>query len=212
MERFTIGYIRHDQRVFDKFLGPSIKNLDGDFDVISTTDENFPASNYNEIIDKSDTDYIILTHQDVSFSNDLLSRIELTMDLVGDWSALCMVGVSEDGIYRWSKPSMSFAVSSADCCFIVIDKRHGIRFDEETFDEFHLYVEDYCGQAKEKNGFPVCTILTNSRESSPDRLDESMPMYLNHHSVTVNKRGPAWGLYFEYRKKLESKWPGIKTT
>lgn len=212
MAKFTIGYIRHDQEVFDRFLGPSIKNLEGDFDVISTTDENFPASNYNEIIDKSDTDYIILTHQDVSFSSDLLSRIESKMNLVGDWAALAMVGVSDDGIYRWSEPSMSFVISSADCCFIVIDKRHGVRFDDETFDEYHLYVEDYCGQAKEKTGFPVCTILTKSRESSPERLDESMPMYLNHHSVTVNKRGTAWGRYWEYRKKLEDKWPGIKTT
>ena len=212
MEKFTIGYIRHNQEVFDRFLGPSIKNLDGDFDVISTTDQNFPASNYNQIIDSSDNNYVILTHQDVSFSSDLLSRIEATMNLVGDWSALAMVGVSEDGIYRWSKPSMSFAVSSADCCFIVIDKRHGVRFDEDTFDEYHLYVEDYCGQAKEKTGFPVYTILTSARESSPDKLDDSMSSYLNHHSVTVNERGTAWGKYWEYRQKLEDKWPGIKTT
>lgn len=209
---FSIGYINHDTDVFERFLGPSLNELNGDFEVVFTSDEKLPASNYNEIIDNSAYDFIILTHQDVSFSSDLLERISSTINSVGDWSALAMVGASYDGVCRWSNQNQSFELSSADCCFIVINKGHGIRFDESTFDDFHLYVEDYCGQAKKKTGFPVRTIFTNSRESSPDRRDESLNTYLNHHSVTVNKRGTAWGKYWEYRKKLEDKWPGIKTS
>jgi hypothetical protein len=209
---FSIGYISHDADVFERFLGPSIDNLKGEFQVVFTSDKKHPAENYNEIIDRSVFNFIILTHQDVSFSGDLLQRISLTINSIDSWSALAMVGVSDDGVYRWSNQAQSFEVSSADCCFIVINKSHGIRFDEKTFDDFHLYVEDYCGQVKEKTGFPVRTILTNSNESSPHQRDESLTTYLNHHSVTVNKRGPAWGKYWEYRKKLEDKWPGIKTT
>ena len=209
---FSIGYINHDDDVFNKFLGPSLNNLKGNFEIVCTSDKKRPAANYNEIIDRSVFNFIILTHQDVSFSSDLLQRISLTINSVGNWSALAMVGVSEDGVYRWSDQAQSFEVSSADCCFIVINKSHGIRFDEKTFDDFHLYVEDYCGQAKKKTGFPVRTILTNSKESSPHQRNESLTVYLNHHSVTVNKRGTAWGKYWEYRKKLEDKWPNIKTT
>jgi hypothetical protein len=209
---FSIGYIDHDADVFDRFLGPSLNKLNGDFEVVCTSDEKRPAENYNKIIDNSESDFIILTHQDVSFSSDLLERISSTINSVGVWSALAMVGVSYDGVYRWSNQNRSFELSSADCCFIVINKSHGIRFDENTFDDFHLYVEDYCAQARKKTGFPVRTILTNSRDSSPDQRDESLTTYLNHHSVTINKRGFAWGKYKEYRKKLQNKWPGIKTT
>tara|TARA_R100000654_G_scaffold40902_1_gene66993 strand:- start:2 stop:1243 length:1242 start_codon:yes stop_codon:yes gene_type:complete len=209
---FSIGYINHDDDVFNRFLGPSLNSLKGNFEVVCTSDKKRPAKNYNEIIDKSAFNFIILTHQDVSFSSDLLERISLTIKSVGDWSALAMVGVSEDGTYRWSNQDRSFEVSSADCCFILINKDHGIRFDEKLFDDFHLYVENYCGQVKQKTGLPVRTILTNSKESSPYQRDESLTTYLNHHSVTVNKRGTAWGKYWEYRKKLEDKWPGIKTT
>jgi hypothetical protein len=31
---FSIGYINHDADVFDRFLGPSLKNLSGDFQVV----------------------------------------------------------------------------------------------------------------------------------------------------------------------------------
>lgn len=208
---FSIGYIRHDQQVFDRFLGHSLNRLNGTFEVLSTSDEACPAKNYNELIDKSKSNILILTHQDVSFSSDLLERIQLTIDSVKDWGVLAMVGAAENGVCVWSRMHDSFEISSSDCCFIVINKEHGVRFDEETFDDFHCYVEDYCAQVREKTGLPTRTILTFATEASPYAV-EPYPTWLSHHSVTVNKRGPAWGKYWEYRKKLEDKWPGIKTT
>jgi hypothetical protein len=210
--KLTIGYIRHDIDTFNKFLGPSLDKLDGDFDLISTSDKRKPAHNYNTIVDSSLNNLVVLTHQDVSFSRDLLTIIDKTISKVGDFAALGMVGVSDDGIYRWSVSDNVFEISSADCCFLVVNKDHGISFDEKTFDDYHLYVEDYCGQAKSKTGNPVYTILVNSEESSPLFLEDNAESYLNHHSVTVSKRGFAWGRYWEYRAKLEAKWPGIKTT
>ena len=70
--RFTIGYIDHDKSVFDECLGSSLQNLQGDFDLISTSIKNKPSENYNHIINSSKNKYVILTHQDITFSNDLL--------------------------------------------------------------------------------------------------------------------------------------------
>ena len=57
MKQFTIGYIRHNKYVYETYLGPSIDNLQGEFDLISTSDENKPATNYNELISKCNTPY-----------------------------------------------------------------------------------------------------------------------------------------------------------
>ena len=35
--KFTIGYIDHNDDVYNKYLGPSLLNLSGDFDVIKTS-------------------------------------------------------------------------------------------------------------------------------------------------------------------------------
>ena len=34
MKQFTIGYIRHNKYVYETYLGPSIDNLQGEFDFI----------------------------------------------------------------------------------------------------------------------------------------------------------------------------------
>ena len=74
MKNFTIGYINHDNEVFNKYLKTSLNLLEDEFDIISTTDENNPAKNYNEILDKCKTLYLILTHQDVSFPPNLFKQ------------------------------------------------------------------------------------------------------------------------------------------
>jgi len=208
----TIGYIAHDYDVHKNFLGHSIGNLYTSIEVIAQSDKNKPAKNYNEILSKSSNDIVILTHQDVSFSSDLVERIDNTISEVGEFAALGMVGVDNNGSYHWSSESRVHELCTADCCFLVVNKSHGITFDEETFDDYHLYVEDYCAQAKSVTGHKVYTMLVNSQEAPPQVRLENNDSYLNHHSVTLNKRGPAWGRYWEYREKLEAKWPGIQTT
>ena len=51
--KFTIGYIDHNDDVYNKYLGPSLLNLSGDFDVIKTSSLESPAVNYNHILKKS---------------------------------------------------------------------------------------------------------------------------------------------------------------
>jgi hypothetical protein len=213
-KKFTIGYIEHDKDVFDRLLGPSLANLSGCFDIIKKSDSNFPAYNYNEIIKESKTPYIILTHQDVTFSPDLLLITEKTIEYLNDdFGALGMVGVDVNGSYRWSSSNKLYEVDTLDCCFIVVKKENVVRFDEENFGDYHLYVEDYCAQLNRKINKKIYTIfITSSESNNLGHYNDYKGSFLNHHSVTLSVRGTFWGRYNEFRTILEKKWPGIKTT
>jgi hypothetical protein len=160
------------------------------------------------------TPYIILTHQDVSFSSDLLDRIELTMEALDyNFGALGMVGVDKLGNYRWSEIEKIYQIDTADCCFLIIKTDNDIQFDEIDFNEYHLYVEDYCARLGRLKNQEIYTISTISKESDPNYTYKlNNDTFLNHHSFTVSNKGFCWGRYSEFKKKLQQKWPGIKTT
>jgi len=113
VKQFTIGYIRHNKYVYETYLGPSIDNLEGDFDVLSTTDENKPAANYNELISKCNTPYLILTHQDVTFSPNLLDRLKMTIKETP-------ITLGYDEVYKNSKSFLnhhSYTLSKRGSCW-----------------------------------------------------------------------------------------------
>lgn len=194
-KQFTIGYIDHDRSVYDRHLGPCLANLKGEFDVLSVwSSEGFPAANYNKMISRATTPYIILTHQDVTFDSDLLEKIELTISMVQNFGALGLIGAPN---YMWSNSRQIFEVETVDCCFIVTRTDNPIKFNDVDFGEFHLYVEDYCAQLKRVLGKSIYTILTDG---------------MMHHSATMTALGSCWGNYLIYKDKLLKKWPGIKTT
>jgi hypothetical protein len=217
---YTIGYIDHDKDVHSKYLGPSMSMLNDEFSVISTSDEKFPAQNYNYILDKAKTDRVILTHQDVSFPPDLLERIDMTYDFLEergvDVGALGMVGMDPKNRYTQlhSNEYAIFLVDTLDCCFVVVDPSNKVRFDEENFGDYHLYVEDYCAQLNRNHKKQNFTIIIDSG------VDEIFYEYhedfefdkLRHHSATISKLGACWGRYKEFKKKLIKKWGYIKTT
>ena len=219
MRTYTIGYISHDPVVFDKYLGPSLESLDGDFVVISTSDKAYPAENYNTIISCCDTDYLILTHQDVSFPPNLLSAIDKTIDAVGEESlgVLGMVGMHPDhpDLQLHSTADKVHLVDTVDCCFAVVNPRLNARFDSENFGEYHLYVEDYCAQMNRTLGRNNYTILIDSGVDEimdSNNNDGFVRDKLRHHSATVSKLGSAWGRYWEFRDVLTKKWGNLKTT
>ena len=207
--RYTIGFIRHDEKVFESYLGPSLEKLKGNFDIITTTNEKNPAENYNEIIEKSPNDFIILLHEDMSFTSDLLERLDLTnKTLNGKWSSIGVVGSDYESLHyknNWSNDQTIFECSTLDCCFILINKLQNIKFDTITFDEYHLYVEDYCLQARKHTGLGSFTMLMNSHDTSKESD-------ISHYGAITSKLGPAWGNYASYKRKLLHKWPNASTT
>ena len=132
-EKITIAYISHDKNVNEKYLKPNLENLNGDFDVISIDDKFKPAENYNILIEKSKTKYILFVHEDTTFSSDLLGRINTTIDLKPDFGAIGIVGTTQDGKYHWGELDTIKEVQRLDGCCILINKEHNLKFDSETF-------------------------------------------------------------------------------
>lgn len=82
---------------------------------------------------------------------------------------------------------------------IIIRTDINMVFDSETFNELHLYVEDYCARVL-KLGKKVLTLhlLPNTK--------------IEHHSITWHQLGPCWGNYNYYKQIFSQKHPGIATT
>lgn len=210
MKLFTIGYRARFPDVFEKYLGPSLNKLEGEFDIIKKEEqlatahndfisENSPAKNYNDIIFECTTPYLILCHEDVSFSPDIFECIQTTISKVPEFGVLGLVGCNNTGTNKWSEKNNIHEVDTLDSCFIVLRLDYGIKFDEKNFGGLHLYVEDFCGRLK-SFGKTIHTI----------ELQENS--YINHHSATWNTLGAAWGDYSEYKKVFTKLYPNLKTT
>ena len=210
MKNFTIGYRHRFPEVFEKYLGPCLQALEGEFNVmfasgglISDCNDfraaTMPAQNYNDMIDACETPYLALVHEDITFTPDLIYRLQDTIDRVPDFGALGLVGCDAGGVNRWSKTEKIYEVDTLDSCFIVVRKDLPVRFDAETFNELHLYVEDFCGQIH-NIGRKVYTI------TQPEGS------HIDHHSTTWNKLGGCWGNWAKYKTIFSQKYPNLKTT
>ena len=200
---FTFGWISHNKEAFEKYLGPSLEKIDGKYQSIFTDDSKNPAYNYNKIISECKTKWLILCHEDIAFSNDLLDQIKETIKLNPDSKFFGMSGSNGNQIIS-SDSKESRDILTADSCFIVIDTENlDLNFDENTFDDFHLYVEDFCVQLGEKGK----TILCDYTEpyNYPDEK-ENKKKWILHGGSTYFKLGSQWGRYKEYKEKLNKKW------
>lgn len=215
MKQFTIGYIDHSAEAHGLYLGPSLEKLEGEFDLDHTDSAQCPAKNYNVMIDRCKTPYLILTHQDVSFSPDLLACINKTIAQRPNFGALGMVGVDGQHAYLWSRPERIASLDTLDCCFIVLRPALKFKFDDVLFDDLHQYVEDYCGQVGRGAGLGVYTILTYAAGLYPGETNSKKLVgdsFLAHHGYTFTKRGACWGTWREYNRRLQEKWHGIQVT
>lgn len=209
-KKITIGFRLRFPDIYSKHLSHSISNLKGEFDIIGIGNTQikdfsdfqstkYPADNYNEIIDKASTPYVLLVHEDIIFTPDILESIENTITQHPDFGAIGLVGALHEGGNKWSEEGQSFEVDTLDSCCILIRKDLGLKFNSEVFDELHCYVEDMCGQIKSL-GKKVYTI--NYKVGSK----------MDHCSTTWNKLGGSWGNYPRYREMFGKMYPELKTT
>jgi len=207
--KFTIGYRSRFPEQYSKYLGPSLDNLKGDYDLIKIesnkiTDardfqsEKYPASDYNEMIRMCKTQYLILVHEDISFTPDFLESVENTINQYPDFGAIGLVG-HDDTDYRWSNSDKSYEVHTLDSCMIIVRMDLNMFFDDDTFNELHLYVEDYCARVG-LLGKKVLTINTIG------------DCHIEHHSSTWSQLGVCWGNYPHYKQIFVKKYPNILTT
>lgn len=208
MERITIAYIAYDTEVFNKYLHPSLQNLRGEFDTIClNSKDNMPAKNYNHMLEMSNNRYILFVHEDTTFSPDFLERMFISINKFPEFGAIGAVGNYQNNIH-WSRMESIMEVKTLDCCCILVNKENNIRFDEKTFDDYHLYVDDYCLQANAK-GLKNYTIPIDAAEAGKDEKYRMNASYFRHHSATVNKLGYCWGRYNEYLQRMDEKWKPI---
>mgnify|MGYP001192232288 CR=1 FL=1 len=212
-EKITIGILNHDNAVYEKYVAESLKQLQGDFDLIIEKNKK-PAQAYNDIIEKSKNRYIVFLHSDVTFSHEFIYNINKSIDRRPDFGAFCCVGVIKTMFGKvkiiTSDIKKEKQVITSDSCCLVINKDHHLLFDATLFDEYHMYVEDYCTQVRLKRGLNIYTILNNwiwiQNEGAFFNNNPNPYNWFIHHSHTFMKRGAKWGKWQYYKDILDYKW------
>jgi hypothetical protein len=200
--RFTYSYITYKKDVFDTYLGKCLPKILDKIDII--TKENIkPSEFHNLIIKESPNRYIIFSHEDVTFSDDIIDRIEDTILSLPEFGVLCMVGKNENNKNIGANSNDIKNLKFCDPCFFVIDKENPLLFDEKIFDDFHFGVEDYCIGSNEIHNRGTYTILTNWGK-------ENDILSFKHHSYTCKTVKYMWGNYNEYKKRLKDKWSNLE--
>ena len=145
-----------------------------------------------------------MCHEDVSFSEDLFDCIKETIDLNPDFNFFGFVGSNKNETIKCNTKK-SKDITTCDSCFIVIDLEKGIpAFDESTFDDFHLHVEDLCMQLGGRGKTILCNYL---EKNDYELLDQNKcKKWIYHGSSTYSKLGSSWGKYDEYKNRLNKKW------
>ena len=193
-----IVFVTLDNGCYEKYLGMCpMPNL-----IVISPPGPSPATTYNEVFDKTDERFVCFIHSDVTYDG-LLGAVERTIRarpgyLIG---AVGVVGHE----YVWSAKGGLADIETADSCCLVVDKEMGLRFDDKTFDGFHLYVEDICKQAGR-----VTTMDINAYDGLV--MPEAIGDYFIHHSYTYRRQGAMWGEYKKYKERFLAKWPGAHTT
>ena len=178
-----------DEEMLQKHLIQYIPDSITERHFIQGTRPSNMAALYNRVLVSAKSRYVIFAHPDVSFSEEVCSL--LVSELKGDVGVTGLVGVSGPGKYVWANSIQeSQEVLSLDSCLMAVDREHGIHFDEGTFNELHLYCEDYCYAARSKG--LRCLVVPAKQ--------------FWHESTTLKKDGACWGNYMGFHKLLMSKW------
>ena len=209
----TIGVLNHDNNIYEKYVAKSLSKLRGNFDLIIERNKK-PAQAYNKIINRSINKYIILLHADVTFSDDFIDVINQSISKYPDFGAFCCVGVIKKLFGKvkivTSDITRHHEVLTSDSCCIVINKEHYLTFDEKIFDEYHMYVEDYCMQVRFRLGRKIYTLPTNwiwiQDYDNYFNNNIAPKSWFIHHSKTFLSKGAKWGQWEDYKIKLNKKW------
>jgi hypothetical protein len=196
--RFTYAYISYKEDVYNQYLKPCLDNIRDEVDIITKSGLK-PSKFHNEVINESPNDYIIFSHEDVTFSPDILELVEEGINDNPNFGVLCVIGKDKTNANKGAVSSIYRNLEFCDPCFFVIDKKNNVNFDEKNFDGFHFGVEDYCLTLKEKLGKD--TISFKIRWASDGQVRN-----FRHHSYTCKTVKYQWGNYQHYKHVLKKKW------
>lgn len=199
--RFTYAYISYKKEVYDQYLRPCLEKIKDKVDII-TKSNTIPTKFCNEVINESKNDYIIFSHEDVTFSDDIIEAIEETINDNPNFGVLCVIGKDKTNTNKGALTSTYFNLEFCDPCFFVIDKRNKTRFDEIIFNDFHFGIEDYCLNVKQSENKEVVSIKIKWGSDNQVRS-------FRHHSYTCKTVRYQWGNYKHYKDALKKKWGNL---
>jgi len=150
----AVASLVFERAAYDDHLSRTLAHQDVDCEImVEDNHDNHTtlARFYNQVIDTARHDRILFCHPDIEFSPWGVSALLATLENVSDCGAVGVVGVTLQGLAAWSdRRRLPREVSTLDSCLVMIDRRHGLRFDENTFSTFHCVVEDYCLQVQDR--------------------------------------------------------------
>jgi len=203
--KFTYSYIEYKKDVFETYLKPCLNNIINRVDVISKPNIK-PSKFFNLVQKESPNRYIIFSHEDITFSDNLLDQIEKCINENPNFGVLCIVGKNEHNRNIGSLASTKYELKFCDPCFFVIDRDNNFKFDEDTFDDFHFCIEDYCLGIQEKMKKGTYSLPLNWGKPHIGPNGEKILNSIQHHSYTSKSVKYQWGNYVEYKRRLKQKW------
>ena len=94
--KFTYSYIEYKKDVFEKFLKPCLNTISDKIDIISRPNIK-PSKFFNQVQRESKHRYIIFSHEDITFSSNILEQIEKSINENSNFGVLCIVGKNDAG-------------------------------------------------------------------------------------------------------------------
>jgi hypothetical protein len=196
----TVATLVFKAPTFTEHLSRSLEYADVEVELIvehNPDNHTAQARFYNRVIDTARNDRILFCHPDIEFSPWALSSLLETAAGLPGWGAVGVVGATLQGLFAWSDRRRNpREVSTLDSILVLIDRRHGLRFDEANFDTFHCVVEDYCLQGQR---------LGLKTYVAPG-------ITISHFDSTYAKTAafvePWVAEYRHYHARLEKKYPG----
>ncbi len=173
--------------------------------VVNTPQNNISiAKHYNKFIETvilpSDEDgWVIFCHQDFEFLEDPLPILQslpqqVVYGPIGMQRRFWLPGITRGTAYGQLRSGPYIIgkyteqpqpVDTLDCCCLIVHtsllKKQGLRFDEQF--DFHLYAEDFCLQAHQKN-LPVQAVQINSIHYSNGTLSKA---FFDKYSALLKK-------------------------
>ncbi len=229
-KKWQVVCIYQSEEVFKKTLLSSII----DSKKISTTFSNnsqniFPSASfaYNRVF--AYAEYLVFAHQDIFFADpEWFTKAEKILDGV-EFGVVGSAGVRWDGsrvgnmMYGWWKyplPQKDLEeVATLDEQLLIVRREvfEKVKFDEKTFDGWHLYGADYCLQVKKKLGLPSYVInlpvIHNTSRGNvkgflkyAERLLQKYPEYepIPTTCGTISRK------WIKYRKRIEKIEPAYR--
>lgn len=195
LPRLSVIVCSRDDVRFARFVGECERTLTGsNFEIVRIRDARSMCEGYNRGTDQSTGDLLVYCHDDIEFFSDGVH--DSLVEALTDFDLVSCVGSSVVDSPTWmchdatfsqgwmvapgtssgqylvgvvGVPNVESPLSSGDGCFLACRRSvaKSLRWDDVTFDAFHLYDIDFCLRARQQ-GY---------------RLGVARGIAINHHSL-----------------------------